>query len=81
MSTTRLDARSGVGRWAVAGLVAGIVFAMFEMIMAAIMSLGFFAPLLMIGAIGLGKGALPRSRPSVSRLRCPSGSSFIWCSR
>ncbi len=63
MSATHLDARAGVGRWAVAGLVAGIVsgiiFAMFEMIVAAIMGQGFFAPLRMIGAIGLGEGALP----------------------
>ncbi len=63
MSATHLDARSGVGRWAVAGLVAGIVsgiiFAMFEMVMAAVMGQGFFAPLRMIAAIGLGEGALP----------------------
>jgi uncharacterized membrane protein YagU involved in acid resistance len=63
MNATHLDARSGVGGWAVAGLVAGIVsgitFAMFEMIVAAIMGQGFFAPLRMIAAIGLGEGALP----------------------
>jgi hypothetical protein len=68
MSVTHLDARTGVGKGAVAGLaagmVAGITFAMFEMIMAAIMGQGFFAPLRMIGAIGLGEGALPRNRLS-----------------
>ncbi len=68
MSVTHLDARTGVGKGAVAGLVAGIVagitFAMFEMIMAAVMGQGFFAPLRMIGAIGLGEGALP-PQPSI----------------
>ncbi len=63
MSTMRLDTRSGAGSWitagAVAGIIAGIVFAAFEVIMAAIMGQGFFAPLRMIGAIGLGEGALP----------------------
>lgn len=63
MSATHLNARAGVGRWAVAGLVAsiiaGITFAIFEMVMAAIMGQGFFAPLRMIAAIGLGEGALP----------------------
>lgn len=63
MSATQLDARSGVGGWAVAGLVAGtvsgVIFAMFEMVVAAVMGQGFFAPLRMIGAIGLGEGALP----------------------
>ena len=43
------------------GMVAGIVFAMFEMIMAAILGDGFFMPLRMIGAIILGKGALMSS--------------------
>ncbi len=43
---------------AIAGVIAGIVFAMFEMIMAAIMGDGFFMPLRMIGAIVLGEDAL-----------------------
>ena len=43
------------------GIVAGIVFAMFEMIMSAILGNGFFMPLRMIGAIILGKGALMSS--------------------
>jgi len=46
---------------AIAGVVAGIVFAMFEMIMAAIMGDGFFMPLRMIGAIVLGEDALMSS--------------------
>ena len=43
-----------------AGIAAGIVFAMFEMIMAAVLDGGdaFFMPLRMIGGIGLGKTAL-----------------------
>lgn len=45
---------------AIGGVLAGIVFAMFEMIMSAIMMGGeaFFMPLRMIGAIVLGPGAL-----------------------
>ncbi len=65
MSTMRLDARSGAGSWvftgAVMGIVAGIAFAMFEMIVAQIMGDGFFMPLRMIGAIVLGQGALEPS--------------------
>jgi len=49
----------------VGGIIAGIVFAMFEMIMAAIMGDGFFAPLMMIGAIVLGQGALPMPEPTI----------------
>jgi hypothetical protein len=48
VSTTRVGARPATRRWVVTGLVggiiAGIVFAMFEMIVAAIMGDGFFAP-------------------------------------
>lgn len=44
-------------RGGIAGLVAGVVFAMFEMIVAAIMGDGFIMPLRMIGAIPLGKDA------------------------
>ena len=43
------------------GIVAGIIFAMFEMIVAALMGMGFFAPLRMISAIVLGEGALDPS--------------------
>lgn len=60
---TRLDARSGAGSWvltgALMGILAGIVFAAFEMVVAAIMGQGLFAPLRMIGAVALGQGALP----------------------
>ena len=48
------------------GAVAGIIFAMFEMIMAAILGDGFFMPLKMIGAIVLGQGALQASYPLVT---------------
>ncbi len=69
MSATHAGARPATGRWVIAGLVggiaAGIVFAMFEMIMAAIMGDGFFAPLMMIGAIVLGQGALPMPEPTI----------------
>lgn len=45
---------------AIAGILAGVVFAMFEMVMAAVLSgpAAFFMPLRMIGGIGLGKSAL-----------------------
>jgi hypothetical protein len=67
--------RVPVGRWVVVGLVggiiAGLVFAMFEMITAAIMGPSFWAPLRMIGAIGLGQGAL---EPSTSlAVAAPAG--------
>ena len=69
MSTTRVGARPATRSWVIAGLVggiiAGIVFAMFEMIVAAIMGDGFFAPLMMIGAIVLGQGALPMPEPTI----------------
>lgn len=42
----------------VTGVIAGVVFAMFEMVMASIQGDGFFMPLRMIGAIVLGEDAL-----------------------
>lgn len=72
MTTDRLGGRSTpTATWLRAGLVggviAGIVFAMFEMIMAVVLNGGdaFFMPLRMIGAIGVGKTALD---PSTSLL-------------
>ncbi|MCJ7712697.1 MAG: hypothetical protein MUQ32_17900 [Chloroflexi bacterium] len=69
MASTAIAAQSttGTSTWVRAGLiggvVAGIVFAMFEMIMAAVLNGGdaFFMPLRMIGAIGLGASALDPS--------------------
>lgn len=58
------ERRADVGAWLrngiVAGIAAGIVFAMFEMVMAAALNGAdaFFNPLRMIGGIGLGKTAL-----------------------
>lgn len=63
-ATTFSTAAPRTGTWVRAGLVggiiAGIVFAMFEMIMAAVLNGAgaFFMPLRMIGAIGLGATAL-----------------------
>ena len=56
--------RYGIG----GGIVAGIVFAMFEMVMALVLngSNAFFMPLRMIGAIGLGQSALMPSTALVS---------------
>jgi hypothetical protein len=65
--TTRFagaEERSDLTRWVshgvVGGIIAGLVFAMFEMIMAAIQMGGeaFFMPLRMIGGIVLGEQAL-----------------------
>lgn len=56
--------RVDVGAWlrhgALAGIVAGIAFAMFEMLMAAVLNGpdALFNPLRMIGGIGLGRTAL-----------------------
>ncbi len=61
--------RGDVVHWArrgfVGGLVAGVIFAMFEMIAAAVLMgpSAFFMPLRMIGAIGLGPAALEPTYP------------------
>jgi hypothetical protein len=59
---TAVDYRSTAGRWALAGaligLAAGVVFAMFEMVVADVRGEGFWMPIRMIGAIVLGKEAL-----------------------
>lgn len=64
MATVQRRAQVDALRWvqygAIGGVIAGIVFAMFEMIVAAIMNGGnaFFMPLRMIGATVLGMKAL-----------------------
>jgi uncharacterized membrane protein YagU involved in acid resistance len=57
---TPRDMRWGLRQGAIAGIVAGIVFAAFEMIVSASMmgAEAFFMPLRMIGAIALGPAAL-----------------------
>lgn len=59
-NTTTIAASTWVRAGLVGGIIAGIVFAMFEMIMAAVLNgtEAFFVPLRMIGAIGLGTSAL-----------------------
>lgn len=49
----------------VAGVIAGISFAMFEMAVAAIMGNGFWTPLRMIAAIVLGQTVLMASSPQL----------------
>lgn len=56
-----VDRRALVVGGIVMGIVAGIVFAVFEMIVAALMGMGFFAPLRMISAVALGEQALEAS--------------------
>jgi uncharacterized membrane protein YagU involved in acid resistance len=64
MATHATRYRADLGSWvrqgALGGFIAGIVFAMFEMVMAALMNgVGaFFMPLRMIGAMVLGRQAL-----------------------
>lgn len=64
MATLQRHASADVSRWAkqgaIGGVIAGIVFAMFEMIMAAVLNgaNAFFMPLRMIGAMVLGMKAL-----------------------
>ncbi len=60
-SQSRLQASNLMATGAIVGVVAGVIFAMFEMVMAAIMGDGFFMPLRMIGAIVLGEDALMSS--------------------
>ena len=65
MATVATERRTDFGWWvkqgALGGLIAGIVFAIFEMIMAAILKDAFFGPLRMIGGIALGSEALQPS--------------------
>jgi hypothetical protein len=63
-SVVNTQRRTDLGAWVrygvLAGVTAGIVFAMFEMVMAVVFdgADAFFMPLRMIGGIGLGKAAL-----------------------
>ncbi len=60
MTGTHLDTSQWAKQGMVGGIVAGIIFAMFEMVMAALMdgANAFFMPLRMIGAMVLGSEAL-----------------------
>jgi hypothetical protein len=73
MATTTFErsrSESGIWlRWGIGGgIVAGIVFAMFEMVMAAVLNgtSAFFMPLRMIGGIALGQSALMASTSLVT---------------
>ncbi|MDQ3447881.1 MAG: hypothetical protein M3432_01725 [Chloroflexota bacterium] len=63
--------RADLGRWAkhgaIGGLLAGLLFALFEMVMATVQMGGeaFFMPLRMIGGIALGSQALEPSSTSL----------------
>lgn len=65
MVEANIVSQGNLRRWvtigAALGIVAGAVFALFEMIAAAAMGDGFWMPLRMIGAIVLGKEALEPS--------------------
>jgi len=60
LSTQRIATGTWIRAGVIGGIVAGIAFAMFEMIMAVVLngSEAFFMPLRMIGAIAVGKSAL-----------------------
>ncbi len=69
MATMDTRRHTDTGWWvkqgAIGGVIAGLVFSMFEMIVAAVLNgaAAFFMPLRMIGAIVLGQGALQPSYP------------------
>lgn len=69
MNAIQLDARTGTGGWvltgAIMGIIAGIAFVVFEMVVAWVLQGAPFGPPRMISAIALGQGALPPS-PTVS---------------
>jgi hypothetical protein len=58
--TTAVPATAWIRAGIIGGIIAGMTFAMFEMIMAVVLSGSgaFFMPLRMIGAIGIGSSAL-----------------------
>lgn len=62
-ATAQADLGRTIVKGIIAGGLAGIVFAMFEMVVAAFMGNGFFAPLRMIAAIVLGPSVLMASSP------------------
>jgi uncharacterized membrane protein YagU involved in acid resistance len=59
---TQANKSASMGSWlkngAIMGLVAGVIFIVFEMVVAGIMQGTFFGPLRMMSAIALGSGAL-----------------------
>jgi len=65
MTGTHLDTSRWVKQGMLGGVIAGLVFAMFEMVMAALMNgaEAFFMPLGMIGAMVLGSEALDPGYP------------------
>jgi uncharacterized membrane protein YagU involved in acid resistance len=65
MTGTHLDTSRWVKQGMLGGVIAGLVFAMFEMVMAALMNgaEAFFMPLRMIGAMVLGGQALDPGYP------------------
>ena len=68
MSAVSEESRTGTGSWVMygllGGLISGLVFLVFEMVFAGIAGPSPFGPPRMIGAIGLGEGALP-PQPSI----------------
>ena len=67
MATVGTPAHQNLGWWikhgALGGLIAGVIFALFEMLMAALLQEAFFGPLRMIGATVLGQQALQPGYP------------------
>ncbi len=64
----RVDAASAVKWGIIGGIIAGIIFAVSEMVMAVLLGMPAVAPLQMIGAIALGPGVLPPAAPTASTL-------------
>lgn len=63
MAVEQRQARSLLLHGVIGGIIAGIVFAMFEMVVAMMMGDSFFAPLRMIGSMVLGTEALMPTYP------------------
>lgn len=61
LAANRIDLARGVKHGAIGGVIAGVVFPMFEMAMAAVQGQSAFGPLRMIGAMTLGEQALDPS--------------------
>jgi len=65
---TSTDVAPAIECGIIGGIIAGVIFAMSEMVMAVLLGTPAVAPLQMIGAIALGPGVLPPAAPTASTL-------------
>ncbi len=64
----RVDVASALKWGVIGGIIAGVIFALSEMVMAVLLGMPAVAPLQMIGAIALGPGVLPPAAPTAYTL-------------